>query len=79
MTENDVLNCKLNLGTEFKTRINKDGKQEIIRIIKESPFKARRFLHTSQLVPKIIDYWEIKTDEKEYNFRPFSATTILAS
>jgi hypothetical protein len=48
MAENDVLNCKLTLGTEFETRINKDGKHEIIRIIKESPFKTRRFLFTSQ-------------------------------
>ena len=44
MIENDVLNCRLTLGTEFETRINKDGEHEIIRIIKASDFITRRFL-----------------------------------
>lgn len=43
MIDNDILNCKLTLGTEFETRINKDGKHEVIRITKESEFITRRF------------------------------------
>jgi galactitol-specific phosphotransferase system IIB component len=38
MTDNDIWNCRLTLGTEFETRINKDGKHEIVRISKESEF-----------------------------------------
>jgi len=48
MTENEIFNCSLTLGTEFETRLNKDGKHEIIRIIKESEFITRRFSLTSQ-------------------------------
>lgn len=47
-TENEIFNCSLTLGTEFETRQNKDGKHEIVRIIKESEFITRRFLLTSQ-------------------------------
>jgi hypothetical protein len=28
--ENELFNCRLTSGTEFETRINKDGKHEII-------------------------------------------------
>ena len=48
-TENDLFNCSLTFGTEFETRLNKHGKREIIRIIKESEFITRRFSLTSQL------------------------------
>jgi hypothetical protein len=48
MTENEIFNCSLTLGTEFETRLNKDGKHEIMRIIKESEFITRRFSLTSQ-------------------------------
>ena len=48
-TENELFNCSLTLGTEFETRLNKHGKREIIRIIKESEFITRRFSLTSQL------------------------------
>ena len=48
MAENDIVNCKLTFGTEFKTKINKDGKYEIVKIFKESPFITRRFFLTSQ-------------------------------
>ena len=48
MSENDILNCTLTYGTEFKTRVNKDGEHEIVRITKESPFITRRFLLTSK-------------------------------
>jgi len=44
MLDNDLFNCKLTLGTEFETRLNKDGKHEIIKISKESEFITRRFL-----------------------------------
>ena len=43
MIDNDIFNCRLTLGTEFETRINKEGKYEIIRITKESEFITRRF------------------------------------
>lgn len=47
-TENEIFNCSLTLGTEFETQQNKDGKHEIVRIIKEAEFITRRFLLTSQ-------------------------------
>ena len=43
MTDNDIWNCRLTLGTEFETRINKEGKHEIVRITKDSDFITRRF------------------------------------
>lgn len=46
--ENEIFNCFLTLGTEFETRINKDGKHEIVRIVKESNYITRRFFLTSQ-------------------------------
>lgn len=46
--ENELFNCHLVLGTEFETRINKDGKHEIIRIVKESDYITKRFLLTAQ-------------------------------
>ena len=47
-TENKLFSCSLTFGTEFETRLNKDGKHEIVRIIKESEFITRRFSLTSQ-------------------------------
>ncbi len=47
-TENEIFNCRLTLGTEFETRLNKDGKHEIIKITKESNIVTRRFFLTSQ-------------------------------
>lgn len=44
MIDNDIFNCRLTFGTEFKTRVNKEGKYEIIKITKESGFITRRFL-----------------------------------
>jgi len=46
--DNDIFNCHLMLGTEFKTRINEEGFHEIIKITKESAFITRRFFLTSQ-------------------------------
>ena len=43
MADNDIWNCKLTKGTEFQTRINKDGKHEIVKISKDSEFITRRF------------------------------------
>lgn len=43
MIDNDLFNYRLTLGTEFETRINKEGKHEIIRITKESDFVTRRY------------------------------------
>ena len=48
MVDNDVFNCRLVLGTEFETRINKDGLHEIIRITKESDYVTKRFMLNSQ-------------------------------
>ena len=47
-TENEIFNCRLKRGTEFETRINKDGKHEIIRILKDSDYITTRFFLTSQ-------------------------------
>lgn len=47
-TENELFNCRLTLGTEFETRLNKDGKHEIIKITKDSDFVTRRFFLTPQ-------------------------------
>ena len=46
--ENELFNCRLTLGTEFETCINKDGKHEIVRIVKDSDFITKRFFLTSQ-------------------------------
>lgn len=43
MVDNDIFNCRLTLGTEFETRVNKEGTHEIIRITKESDYITRRF------------------------------------
>jgi len=43
MTDNDLFNCHLTKGTEFETRINKDGHHEIVKILKNSEFITRRF------------------------------------
>ncbi len=43
MIDNDIWNCMLTLGTEFETRINKEGLHEIIKITKQSEFLTRRF------------------------------------
>jgi len=47
MIDNDLFNCRLTLGTEFETRLNKEGQYEIIRILKESNFITRRFFLSS--------------------------------
>lgn len=44
LVENDIFNCRLTRGTEFETRINKEGRHELIRIIKDSEYTTRRFL-----------------------------------
>jgi len=46
--ENELFNFRLTLGTEFETRINKEGKHEIIRIVKDSDYITKRFFLTSQ-------------------------------
>mgnify|MGYP001800992224 FL=1 len=48
MIDNDIFNCRLTIGTEFETRINDEGKHEIIRITKDSEFITRRFLLSAQ-------------------------------
>lgn len=50
MTDNDLFNCRLTRGTEFETRINQEGKYEIIRITKESDYITRKFLLSPQLI-----------------------------
>jgi hypothetical protein len=47
-TANELFNSDLTLGTEFETRINKEGKHEIIRISKKSEYVTKRFLLNSQ-------------------------------
>ncbi len=48
MIDNDIWNCKLTLGTEFETRINKEGLHEIIKITRQSEFLTRRFFLSPQ-------------------------------
>jgi hypothetical protein len=47
-TANELFNCDLTFGTEFETRINKEGKHEIIRITKKPEFITKKFLLSSQ-------------------------------
>ncbi len=44
MIENDLANCTLTKGTEFETKINKDGQHEVRRILTRSSFITRRFI-----------------------------------
>jgi hypothetical protein len=46
--QNELFNCNLTLGTEFETRINGEGRHEIIKITKESNFITSRFFLTSE-------------------------------
>ena len=46
--ENEIFNCRLTLGTEFETRLNKEGVHEIVRITKDSEYVTKRFFLTSQ-------------------------------
>lgn len=48
MIENSAWDCSLTLGTEFETRLNKEGKREIKRITKKSDYITRKFMLTSQ-------------------------------
>ena len=48
VAENALSNCRLTVGTEFETRINKDSKYEIIRITKVSDFITRRIILNNQ-------------------------------
>ena len=43
MTDNDLCNPKLTLGTEFETKINEENKHEVTKITKESEYITRRF------------------------------------
>jgi len=45
---NEIFNCRLALGTEFETKLNKEGKHEIVSITKNSEYITRRFFLTSQ-------------------------------
>ncbi|MEO0727068.1 MAG: hypothetical protein AAFZ63_21155 [Bacteroidota bacterium] len=44
MVDNALFNCRLTFDTEFETRINSDGKHEIVRISKASDYTTRRFM-----------------------------------
>jgi hypothetical protein len=48
LLENDFFNFRYNLGAEIETKINREGKYEFVRILKESEFITRRFLLNSQ-------------------------------
>ena len=47
MLENSICNSKLNLGAEFETKINQEGKFEILRITQDSNYITRRFFLSS--------------------------------
>lgn len=49
--QNNIINYELTFGTEFETRINKDGKHEVVRIIKESDYITTSFF----LTPKFTE------------------------
>ena len=53
--ENELFDCRLTVGTEFETRINEDGKHEIIGIVKESDYITKRFFLTSE-----FNQWEYR-------------------
>lgn len=42
--ENELFNNSITIGTEFQTRINKEGKHQIVKITKAAPYYTRRFL-----------------------------------
>lgn len=42
--ENELFNPTITIGTEFQTRINKEGLHEIVKITKAAPYTTRRFL-----------------------------------
>ena len=54
MIENALFNCRLTYGTEFTTRINKEGQHEINKIFKNTDFTTRRFYYDSKY--KEADY-----------------------
>lgn len=60
MMDNDIFNCRLTKGTEFNTRINKEGIHEIIEITKNSEFITRRFFLSPQY--KESDYRMLGTE-----------------
>lgn len=43
-------NCRLNIGTEFASHLSKDGKYEIIKIVKTLAISLKRFFLTSHFV-----------------------------
>jgi len=43
MTENDIFDYRLTKGTEFTTRLNDEGKHELVNITKKSDFITKRF------------------------------------
>lgn len=42
--ENEIIDCRLTYGTEFKTAVDDEGFHEIIEITKKSSYTTRRFL-----------------------------------
>ncbi len=42
--ENELFHPSITIGTEFQTRINKEGLHEIVKITKAAPYVTRRFL-----------------------------------
>jgi len=52
--ENCLFINELSFGTQFETLINKQGKHQIINIVKESAYITKRFLLTTQF--KETDY-----------------------
>lgn len=68
--ENDLFDCRLTLGTEFKTKVNKDGNREVLNITKKSPYITYQFLLSKQGIDVVSDlfldelvkkggYWQI--------------------
>jgi len=64
MNENDLVNFQLSKGTEFETRLNKEGYHEVVKILKESEFVTRRFLLPREY--KISDYRFLVDELRSY-------------
>jgi len=68
--ENELFDCRLSYGTEFETRLNSEGKHEVIKILKTGDFITRRFFLNSQFtsadylvlgdeITKNGGYWQV--------------------
>jgi len=48
MLDNDIVNPTLTFGTEFETKLNKDSKYQVVKILKKSNYTIKKFYLNSQ-------------------------------